>query len=139
MIKTRKKGGTAILCHGITEHNCTTAAISVHPVPTLHSCIPPATSCLHYKTSLPESPNICKLDSVSSCLCVSVCKHCSQSAASSLSATAASTVSALNFSERNKVGELNFQGHTETDSRNTSYESHELYSIREDSFDCGKN
>ena len=47
-----------------------------------------------------------------SCLCVSFCKHCSQSAASSGSATAACTVSALTFSDRNDVDELNFQGRT---------------------------
>ena len=80
--------------------------------------LPPASSCQNYKTSTPESPNICNLDS-DSCLCVSFCKHCSQSAAS-VSATAASTVSALTFSDGNDVGELNFQGHTETDSRNMS-------------------
>ena len=81
--------------------------------------LPPASSCQNYKTSPPERLNICNLDSDSSCLCVSFCKHCSQSAAS-VSATAASTVSALTFSDGNDVGELNFQGHTETDSRNMS-------------------
>ena len=65
-------------------------------------------------------PKICNLDSDSSCLWIFFCKHCSQSAASSGSATAACTVSALTFSDRNDVGEWNFQGHTETDSRNMS-------------------
>ena len=86
-----------------------------HSVSTLHSS---SFSCSRYKTSPPERLNICNLDS-DSCLCVSFCKHCSQSAAS-VSATAASTVSALTFSDGNDVGELNFQGHTETDSRNMS-------------------
>ena len=39
-IKTRNKGSTVMLCHGSIKHNCTTAAIRVRPVPTLHSCIP---------------------------------------------------------------------------------------------------
>ena len=76
--------------------------------------LPPASSCQNYKTSPPERLNICNLDSDSSCLCVSFCKHCSQSAAS-VSATAACAVSALSLSDRNDVGELNFQGHTETE------------------------
>ena len=82
-------------------------------------------------------PNICNLDSDSSCLCVSFCKHCSQSAVSSVSAAAASTVSALNFSDRNHVGDLNFQGQTETDGRNTSYSMREKY-LRLN-FDYGKD
>ena len=56
----------------------------------------------------------------SSCLCVSFCKHCSQSAAFSASATAACTVSALTLGNRNDVGEMNLQDHTESDSRNMS-------------------
>ena len=34
-----RKGSAVILCHGSMEHNCTTAAICVRPVPSLHSCI----------------------------------------------------------------------------------------------------
>ena len=94
------------------SNNCTTAPIRFHSFPPY---LPPASSCQNYKTSTPESPNICNLDS-DSCLCVSFCKHCPQSAVSSGSATAAS----LTFSDGNDVGELNFQGHTETDSRNMS-------------------
>ena len=56
----------------------------------------------------------------SSCCCISFCKHCSQSAASSASATAACMVSALTVGSRNDVDEMNFQGHTESDSRNMS-------------------
>ena len=63
---------------------------------------------------------MCNLDS-GSCLCVSFCRHCSQSAASSGSARAACTGSALTFSDRNDTREMNFPGHTETDSRNLQY------------------
>ena len=123
-----RKGSTVILCHGRSWKHRTQLHHCSHPRPTRSH-----PTFVHYKTSLPESPNICKLDSNSSCLCVSFCKDCSQSAASSASATAASTVSALTLGNRNDVGDLNFRGHTETDSRNTSYES---YSIRENIFDC---
>ena len=88
-----------------------------HSKSTLHSS---SYLLLALQKFITRSTNICNLDSGSSCLCVSSCKHCSQSAASAVSATAACTVSALAFSDRNDVDELNFQGHTETDSRNMS-------------------
>ena len=80
-----------------------------HSKSTLHSS---SYLLLALQKFITRSTNICNLDSGSSCLCVSSCKHCSQSAASAVSATAACTVSALTFSDRNDVDELNFQGRT---------------------------
>ena len=81
-------------------HHCT------HPFLTFLQLPLVSVTRLHYSLLVQQSPNICKLDSGSSCLCVSFCKHCSQSAASSGSATAACTVSALTFGDRNEVDEL---------------------------------
>ena len=81
-------------------HHCT------HPFLTFLQLPLVSVTRLHYSLLVQQSPNICKLDSGSSCLCVSFGKHCSQSAASSGSATAACTVSALTFSDRNEVDEL---------------------------------
>ena len=81
-------------------HHCT------HPFLTFLQLPLVSVTRLHYSLLVQQSPNICKLDSGSSCLCVSFCKHCSQFAVSSGSATAACTVSALTFSDRNEVDEL---------------------------------